>query len=581
MVEAVVRKALQVNLAEILLSQGLMTKDQMTLCEIEQQKTEASTEKTILEMKFATNASIAEALEAHYNVPFMALGCYEADPEVIKEVPERLARKYKFLPLFKILDSISVSIVNPRDLYGIDEIRSKLGCNVGITVTTEDQVVTALDKYYGSTGTMEDLTDLVDEIVQSEFGSFDDELEVEKVKEVNLETVSEEMLEKSPVVKLLNTILLRAIREGVSDIHIQHEEDTMLVRYRLDGVLYQASALPKSLRTTLVSRIKVVSGMNIAESRAPQDGRFNVKAEKRQYDFRVSTMPTVFGESVVMRVLDKSTATVKLGQLGFSEESLNIYQSLIDRPNGIILMTGPTGSGKTTTLYASLNKISSPDINIITVEDPVEYRLKYIRQTQINVKGGITFASAIRAILRQDPDVIMIGEMRDRETVEIAVQAAMTGHLVFSTLHTNSATGAISRLMDMGVEPFLIASSVIGVVAQRLVRSNCKHCTVNYLPGEDLLRNIGLLDSAGMTFSKGKGCDYCRHTGYKGRVGLYEILVIDNQIRDLIIKRESPHVIAEVAKESQNFRTLVLDGVDKVQQGLTSVEEVLSVANAA
>jgi type II secretory ATPase GspE/PulE/Tfp pilus assembly ATPase PilB-like protein len=292
-------------------------------------------------------------------------------------------------------------------------------------------------------------------------------------------------------------------------------------------------------------------------------------------------MPTVFGESVVMRVLDKSTATVKLAQLGFSEDSLNIYQSLIDRPNGIVLMTGPTGSGKTTTLYASLNKISSPDINIITVEDPVEYRLKYIRQTQINVKAGITFASAIRAILRQDPDVIMIGEMRDRETVEIAIQAAMTGHLVFSTLHTNSAAGAISRMMDMGVEPFLIASSVIGVVAQRLVRSNCKHCTVNYLPGEDLLRNIGLLDSAGLTFSKGKGCDYCRHTGYKGRIGLYEILVIDNQIRDLIIKRESPHVIAEVAKESQNFKTLVLDGVDKVQQGLTSVEEVLSVANVA
>ena len=267
----------------------------------------------------------------------------------------------------------------------------------------------------------------------------------------------------------------------------------MLVRYRLDGVLYQASSLPKSLRTTLVSRIKVVSGMNIAESRAPQDGRFNVRAEKRQYDFRVSTMPTVFGESVVMRVLDKSTATVELGQLGFSEDSLSIYQSLIDKPNGIILMTGPTGSGKTTTLYASLNKISSPDINVITVEDPVEYRLQYIRQTQINVKAGITFASAIRAILRQDPDVIMIGEMRDRETVEIAVQAAMTGHLVFSTLHTNSAAGAISRLMDMNVEPFLIASSVIGVVAQRLVRSNCKHCTVNYLPGEDLLRNIGLL----------------------------------------------------------------------------------------
>ncbi len=281
-----------------------------------------------------------------------------------------------------------------------------------------------------------------------------------------------------------------------------------------------------------------------------------------------------------MRVLDKRTASMKLEQLGFSENSLGIYQSLIEKPNGIILMTGPTGSGKTTTLYASLNKINSPDINIITVEDPVEYRLRYIRQTQINVKAGITFASAIRAILRQDPDVVMIGEMRDRETAEIAIQAAMTGHLVFSTLHTNDAPGAVSRLIDMGVEPFLIASSVIGVVAQRLIRANCKHCTENYIPNDKLLKSIGLQGQSDITFSKGKGCDYCRNSGYKGRVGLYEILVMENTIRDLIINRETPHVIAKAAKESQNFRTLVDDGVEKVKRGLTSVEQVLTVATA-
>jgi type IV pilus assembly protein PilB len=271
---------------------------------------------------------------------------------------------------------------------------------------------------------------------------------------------------------------------------------------------------------------------------------------------------------------------LKLEQLGFAEDSLGIYQSLIEKPNGIILMTGPTGSGKTTTLYASLNKINSPDINIITVEDPVEYRLRYIRQTQINPKAGITFASAIRAILRQDPDVIMIGEMRDRETAEIAVQAAMTGHLVFSTLHTNDSPGAVSRLIDMGVEPFLIASSVLGVVAQRLVRANCKHCTENYLPNERLLKSIGLQDQSDITFSKGKGCDHCRNSGYRGRIGIYEILVMDHTIRDLIIKRESPHVIAKVARETQSFKTLVGDGVDKVRNGLTSVEEVLTVATA-
>jgi type IV pilus assembly protein PilB len=581
MAQAAVKKELTVTLADILISQGIITKDQLKQCEPEQQKSGASIEQAILKMEFATYESIAKALESYYNAPFMDLNNYVIDAEVIKLVPERLARKYKFLPLFKITNNMSIAIVDPRNLFGIDEIRDKLGCDIEVTVSTEDQILQALDRYYGSTGAMEDLSNIVDEIVQAEFGEAEEDVEVEKVKEVDLEAVSEEMLEKAPVVKLLNTIIHRAIREGVSDIHVQQEEDVMLVRYRLDGILYQASALPKTLRATLVSRIKVLSGMNIAESRAPQDGRFKVKTEGREYDFRVSTMPTVYGESVVMRVLDKSTAAMKLGQLGFSENSLNIYQSLIDKPNGIVLITGPTGSGKTTTLYASLNKINSPDVNIITVEDPVEYRLRYIRQTQINVKAGITFASAMRAILRQDPDIVMIGEMRDRETAEIAVQAAMTGHLVFSTLHTNDAPGAVSRLIDMGVEPFLIASSVIGVVAQRLVRGNCKHCTENYVPDEKLLKTIGLQDQSNIKFSKGKGCEYCRNSGYKGRLGLYEILVIDDKVRDLIIKRETPYVIAKMAKETQNFKTLVVDGVDKVEKGLTSVEEVLTVATTS
>lgn len=581
MVQATAKKELKVTLADILISQGVITKDQLTQCEADQQTSKASIEQIILNKEFATIESIASALESYYNVPFMDLNSYAIDPEVIKLVPERLARKYKFLPLFKITDNMSIAIVDPRNLFGIDDIRDKIYCDIEVTVSTEDQIFHALDQYYGSTGgETEDLTELVDEIVQSEFGELDEDVEVEKDKEVSLETISEEALEKSPVVKLLNTIILRAIREGVSDIHVQQEEDNMLIRYRLDGALYQASALPKTLRSTLVSRIKVLAGMDIAESRAPQDGRFKVKTDGRAYDFRVNTMPTVYGESVVLRVLDQSTATMKLEQLGFAENSLEIFQSLIDKPNGVILITGPTGSGKTTTLYSALNKINSPDINIITVEDPVEYRLGYIRQTQINVKAGITFATAIRAILRQDPDVVMIGEMRDQETAEIAIQAAMTGHLVFSTLHTNDAPGAVSRLIDMGVEPFLIASSVAGIIAQRLVRGNCKHCTEEYVPNEKLLKDIGIQDKTGIVFTKGKGCDYCRNTGYKGRVGIYEILVIDDKIRDLIIKRETPHVIKQIAIESQNFKTLVMDGVDKVQKGLTSVEEVLSVATA-
>ena len=572
------QKESKTTLADILVSGGVITMDQLKKCQDEQKKSEVPFEQALLTMEFATRGSIANALGTYYDVPYVDMDNYEIDTNVLKLVSERLARKYKFLPLFKIINNLTIAISNPRNLYGIDEIRDILDCDIGVTVSTENQILQSLDRFYGST--VEDLTDIVDEIVQNEFDGLDEDIEVEKVKEIDLETVSEEMLEKSPVVKLLNTILHRAIREGVSDIHIQHEEKSMLVRYRLDGILYHATSLPKKLCNTLISRIKVISGMNIAESRLPQDGRFKVKISDREYDFRVSTMPTVFGECVVMRILDKRTATMRLSQLGFSDGSLEIYQSFIEKPNGIVLITGPTGSGKTTTLYASLNRINTPDKNIITVEDPVEYHLSLIRQTQINVKAGITFAYAMRSILRQDPDVIMIGEMRDRETAEIAIQAAMTGHLVFSTLHTNDAPGAISRLIDMGIEPFLIASSVIGIVAQRLVRANCKHCTETYVPGEKLLKGVGLQDRTDITFSKGKGCDHCRKSGYKGRIGLYETLVIDNKIRDLIIKQETPHVITKVAKETQGFRRLVDDGIDKVEQGLTSVEEVLTVASA-
>ena len=566
------------TLADILVSEGVITTDQLDKCQDEQDKSEVPFEQTLITMGFATRESIANSLGAYYDVPYMDLDTYDIDPDVLKLVSERLARKYKFLPLFKIADNLTIAISNPRNLYGIDEIRDILNCDIGVTVSTEDQILQSLDKFYGST--VEDLTDIVDEIVQNEFDDLGDDVEVEKIKEVNLEAISEEELERSPVVKLLNTVIHRAIREGVSDIHVQHEADSMLIRYRLDGILYHASTLPKKLRNTLVSRIKVISGMNIAESRLPQDGRFKVKVKGRDFDFRVSTMPTVFGECVVMRILDQRTASMSLDQLGFSTGSLDIYQSFIERPNGIVLITGPTGSGKTTTLYSSLNKINSPDKNIITVEDPVEYHLNLIRQTQINSKAGVTFASAMKSILRQDPDIIMIGEMRDRETAEIAIQAAMTGHLVFSTLHTNDAPGAISRLIDMGIEPFLIASSVIGIVAQRLVRANCSHCTETYVPGERLLKGAGLQDKTDITFSKGKGCERCRDSGYKGRLGLYETLAVDDNIRDLIIKRETPHVIAKSARKTQDFKSLVDDGISKVENGLTSLEEVFTVASS-
>ena len=565
------------TLADILISQRVLTKEQFDRCQEEQQKSGDLFGHVVLKLGLATEESIAKAVESHYNVPYVDLDHYIIDPQVIKLVPERLAREYKFLPLFETRKTLTIAIADPKNLFGIDEIRDRLGYEIEVTVSTESHILQALDKHYGCV--QEDPSALVDNLLMDERASAEMQVDVEKVKEVDID--GEAVLERTPVVKLLNVVLHRAIREGVSDVHIQPEEDGILVRYRLDGILYQSTTLPKALSASLVSRIKVLSGMNITETRAPQDGRFKVKRESQEYDLRVSTMPTIYGETVVMRILDKSTSAMKLEELGFSENTLEVYQSLIRRPNGIILITGPTGSGKTTTLYASLNMINCPDINILTVEDPVEYRLRLVRQTQVNVKAGVTFASAMKTILRQDPDIVMIGEMRDRETAETAVQAAMTGHLVFSTLHTNDAPGAVSRLVDMGVEPFLIASSVIGVVAQRLVRTNCGRCIQTYTPDEKTLKGIGLQGMASITFSKGSGCEYCRESGYKGRLSLFEILTIDDKIRDLIMNRATPHAIRKHAKETQNFKTLREDGILKVAKGLTSVEEVLTATSVA
>ncbi|MEE9200641.1 MAG: ATPase, T2SS/T4P/T4SS family, partial [Candidatus Brocadiales bacterium] len=545
----------KITLADILVSQRVITKDQLKRCEEEQHKTNKSLEEGILKLELVNEESIARALELYYGVPYVNLEHYTVDPEAIKLVPERLARKYKFLPLFKITNAVTIAIADPKNLFGIDEIRDKLGYELEVTVSTEHQILQALDRYYGCV--QEDLSTIIKDLLLNDYKGVEVEVEVEKVRELDVEDTLGEELGQAPLVKLLNMIVDRAIREGVSDVHIQPEEAELIVRYRVDGSLYQASNLPRVFRAGLVSRIKVLSGMNIAETRASQDGRFRVNKEGHEYDLRVSTMPTIYGEAVVMRILDKSSAAMRLDELGFSQNVLDKYEALIEKPNGIMLITGPTGSGKTTTLYASLNKINTAEINIMTVEDPVEYRLRLVRQTQVNVKAGVTFASAMRTMLRQDPDVIMIGEIRDRETAEIAIQAAMTGHLVFSTLHTNDAPGAVGRLVDMGIEPFLIASSVRAVVAQRLVKANCRRCAVSYVPDKRLLKAIGLHDAANMAFLKGKGCDHCRQSGYKGRVSLFEIIEIDDAVRDLILNRSTPHAIRKLVIETQNFRTLV------------------------
>jgi type II secretory ATPase GspE/PulE/Tfp pilus assembly ATPase PilB-like protein len=384
-----------------------------------------------------------------------------------------------------------------------------------------------------------------------------------------------ESADEAPVIKLIDSLITEAVKSRASDIHIEPEQKTLRVRYRVDGLLQEVSLIPKRLQDSVISRIKVLSNMDIAETRSAQDGRINIKLENKELDIRVSTFPTIYGENVVLRLLDKTSVLLGLKELGFLEDNLRGFNKLIRRPNGIILVTGPTGSGKTSTLYAALTSISSMEKNIITIEDPVEYELPLIRQTPINPKAGITFVNGLRSILRQDPDIIMVGEIRDKETAEIAIQASLTGHLVFSTLHTNDAPSALTRLIDMGVEQFLVSSSLIGILAQRLVRLICVKCKEKYTPAADILKDIGLPKDG--DYFHGRGCPACKNTGFVGRIGIFELLIIGEDIRKMIEAKSSADEIKKKAILS-GMKTLRQDGIVKVQQGLTTPDEIIRVA---
>jgi type IV pilus assembly protein PilB len=388
------------------------------------------------------------------------------------------------------------------------------------------------------------------------------------------------MAEEAPVVRLVNSILSQGVREGASDIHISPEKESVQVRFRVDGRLHEVPAPPKSMFLPIISRLKILANMDIAVSRIPQDGRFTVKMKNKDINIRASTIPSIYGENLVMRLLDTSTSIYSLERLGMNEKDCQKLESMIEKPHGMILSTGPTGSGKSTSLYSILKKINQPDINIITVEDPVEYRIEKIRQVQLNRKAGMTFASGLRSILRQDPDVIMVGEIRDSETANIAVQAALTGHRVLSTLHTNDSPGAITRFVDMGIEPFLVASVMIVSFAQRLIRTVCPSCKTSYQPAPEALKFWGLENVENANFQQGKGCFSCMQSGYKGRTGVYEVLVIDDFVQDLILKRASAHEITRAVKEVSEFTTLKDNAAEKVIQGITSLEEAASAVMA-
>jgi type IV pilus assembly protein PilB len=561
-----VQKQEKKSLGESLVETGIITPEQLKQAQEEEKRTGQRLRKVLVDKGIISEEELAEFLSNKLELPRIELDNYLIDPKIIELVPEELARKYELIPILKIGNRLTCVMVDPWNIFALDEIRAKTNLIIEPAVATASEIKKSLSQYYGTKGTMEDLIRTINE---EKLGLNKDE------KEIDLKKI-EEMGEQAPVIKLVNLTIMKAIKEGASDIHIEPEEEGLKIRFRVDGMLYEVSSPPKYLQFAIISRIKIIAKLDIAEKRKPQDGSFSIRMEGKEIDVRVSCVPTVYGENVVLRLLDVSSVLLGLEQLGFSKPVQDVYQKLIHRPHGIILVTGPTGSGKTTTLYASLDKINTIEKNIITIEDPVEYKLKGVRQIQVNLKADLTFANGLRSILRQDPNIIMVGEIRDFETVEIAIHAALTGHLVFSTLHTNDAPGTITRLIDLGAEPFLVSSSIIGVLAQRLIRTICLYCKEKYSPTKEMLKDIGLSEEEKTEFYKGRGCPKCLHSGYKGRIGIFELMIMDDAIRNLTTAKASREEIRKHAV-TLGMSTLRDDGIQKIREGLTTVEEVLRV----
>ncbi len=553
------------SLGESLVEEGIITLEQLKQAQGEEKHSGLRLRKILVKMGLISEEDLVEFLSSKLGLPRIELSSYLIDPKIIELVPEELARKHELIPVLKIGDRLTCAIVDPWNIFALDEVRAKTNLVIEPAVATETEIKKALDQCYGAKGTMEEVIKSIDE----------EKLGIKEGKELDFKKL-EEITEEPVVIKLVNLIIMKAVKEGASDIHIEPEEDSLKTRFRVDGMLHETTSPPKHLQSAIISRIKIMATLDIAERRKPQDGRFTIKMEGREIDVRVSCIPTMYGENVVLRLLDVATALLSLRDIGFSKAVLERYEKLISRPHGIILVTGPTGSGKTTTLYASLDKINTVEKNIITIEDPVEYKLAGIRQIQINPKVDLTFSNGLRSILRQDPNIIMVGEMRDFETAEIAIQAALTGHLVFSTLHTNDAPTAVTRLIDMGVEPFLVSSSLIGVLAQRLIRTICTDCKEKYRPTEEELKNIGLNQEEKTDFYQGKGCHKCMNTGYKGRIGIFELMILDDSIRNLVIGKVPTEEIRKKAIAS-GMTTLKEEGIQKIKESITTVGEVLRV----
>ena len=559
---AVIKKAKKIG--ELLVDAGLITLSQLEEALNVSQKTGARLGRTLVNMGAVTEEGIARALAQQFNIPYISLSGIIIDPQIVRLIPEMLARRYKVIPFAKEGSNLKVAMVDPLNVFAIDDLKKASNCQIFPSVVTETEIQNAIDQHYGMTGSL-------NEIAKRLEGTEIELLKGEEEVPEKLERIASE----ASVIQLVNLMISQSVMERASDIHIEPDEDTLRVRMRIDGVLHEMSNLSLKLHPAVASRVKILGNLNIAEKRLPQDGRFNIKIGNSDIDIRVSTLPTMFGEKIVMRLLNKSALILKLEELTPMHDTLSILKKMVKKPFGMILLTGPTGSGKTTTAYTILNMINSMDKNIVTVEDPIEYHLKIINQVQVNPKVGITFATALRHILRQDPDIVMIGEIRDRETAEIAIHAALTGHLVISTIHTNNAVGTISRLIDMGIEPFLIASAITCLVGQRLIGGVCPKCKVPYQPSPNMLKDLGIaVTDKPFTFYRGEGCNVCKGTGLKGRLGIFEVLVINETVRRLIIEKKDVGAILS-ASMKEGFRTLRYEGLRAVVNGHTTIEEVL------
>jgi len=559
------------TIGQVLIEEGVLSKEDLARALATQQSTGQLLGEVLIEQGLVSPIVLVRSLGKHLGVAGCQLRHGLIDPALLKIIGPEEAERLKSLPMFLVHNTLTVAMAEPQSLPRIDRLRQLTGCKIQPVLALETNIMEFIHKYAGGDTDIDAfLTSLADSDVSV--------IEQERVDEGPV-TDLDRMVAGSPVVSLLNMAMLTAIKDGASDIHIEPMKNGTRIRYRIDGVLRDLMKPPSGLHAAIISRAKVIGKMDIAEKRMPQEGRVRIVAEKREIDLRVSSMPTLLGEKIVIRVLDKANLHVRLEDLGFRPEALAAFMRMLRQPHGLVLVTGPTGSGKTTTLYSALDLLCSPELNILTVEDPVEYQLDMINQVQVQASIGMTFAKALRSMLRQDPDIIMVGEIRDDETARVAVQAALTGHLVLATLHTNDAPGAVARLLDMSVEPYLLSGVLNGVLAQRLARTVCAGCATKYFPAENVLRDARLQGNIPQSFRRGAGCEQCHNSGYRGRSGIYEIMEVTGDLRRLI-HRGAPKYELRAKMHEAGFLTLREEGVQLALRGKTTLEEVLAVTHS-